>query len=375
MENFDDFEEEGINVACDLHDLIERVYIAPGHDQEFRDSVEGLLASAGLDVPIEASELDIRAVTGANEVTTILEPGLSQFGSVDGVVVFRGECGNKAVLLIEAKRQPLCKEWNNHISKADDKWNSSHLVVQIARKIAFIQQLKACGSDAEICFQASKDYWSGALRRMSLKKASVLGLIRRYEFGKVPILTATFTAGNWLPQPSSGDKALNDVLGPWGLSDQGGPIHLDFRRCLAAGDKVFPLFCRTFSLCGWDTIYEGRDWREWRDHVKDQGAAGALEDLEHWAKEESLSWTHCHHRKSMEHNTLKRGRPLRAVARTRGSYGTSGPMLDLQIKHGVELRMPRGWNCWDPGVKLPEMPPAGNQWCHNFLVPEEPSVS
>lgn len=314
-----------------------------------------------------ANKTFLQAVSEANEITTILELGLSGFGDVDGIIVLRKAATPKAALFIEAKRKPLFAEWTDRIGDAGGTWNRSQAVVQIARKIALMKALENSKRGDVVQFTSPSDYWTLGPREMKLEKETVLALLDKFSVREVPTLAATLTASHWIPPRCTGELALHKILDLWSLAGADRPIHVGFETFLSAGERNFPLFCRTFSLCCWDTMFDGRNWCEWRSHAEDLYGAEPLVALEDWASREGLTWAR-RHDCSKKVNTLNRNR--RAVARTRGCYGVGGPVLDLQFKMGTKFSIPNGWLRWDTGLTLPEAPLAGTRWNHNFLVPE-----
>jgi hypothetical protein len=312
------------------------------------------------------NEAFVAAVLEANEVTTILELGLSNFGDVDGLIVLRNGPDPTAAFFVEAKRRPLFAEWTDNIGNVGDSWNASQIVVQIARKFALMNALQSGHPSNHLQFTSQDDYWMKQPRKMKLDKETVVNLLGKLAVGEVPTCVATLTASAWMPSQTSGDAAFWRILDSWNLAEDDRLIHLGFEAFLKAGKAAFPLLCRTFSLCCWDTMFDGSNWSEWYSHAEDQFGPDALTSLDDWASREGLTWVR-EHNCTQPVNTLNLDR--RAVARTRGCYGVGGPILDLQFRIDTHFGIPAGWTRWDTGLTLAEIPIAGTRWRHNFLVP------
>jgi len=316
---------------------------------------------------VNDASTDVRkAIRNADAITTVLEPSFAGFGDPDGIVVFRSGEKPLAALYIEAKRGPLATEWNDEMVKKNGEWKSSHLVVQIARRIAFIHA-QSC-DDGPIEFHRKQDYWKGKRgRKMRLEKQNVLRLIRELNLRGIPSVPVTLTSSAHLKGELSGDNALRNIQESWGWKqNMQGVIHMGFDTLLSHSAE-FPLLRGTFDWNWPDTIVP-TGWEEWSRRAQiDFGQS--FERLREWAGENDHEWFD----ESGPTKSYMRLRCKRRVsARLRGCYGPGGPILDFQLRDGCELKNPpTGWRWWCREWNLQRTPmPANDTWNHNFVVPD-----
>ena len=319
----------------------------------------------------------VRAALGqANGLDTVLEPGLSHFGNPDGIVVLRQNARALGALYVEAKRGPLLCQWSNAVSgKRADSWASSHLVVQTARKWAFLAALSQSPEPrTPVSFAAAADYWRGADgRTMCLEKPTVLALLKETLTlsGVVDasvVLTLTASAWNWPGRSLPGDDAYGAILRAWKLPPQA-PCHLGFDELYRWGDH-FPLLRRTIQLNLWDMVAPAAGWEDWVERVSGPDLFGPdpLARLRAWAASQSV--TLC--LPARAGGPYGRGKRNRKVCvRLFGYCGPGGPLLALDVARGHTLPLPEGWKRWALTFGVTERPPTTTQWDRHLLVPRE----
>lgn len=336
----------------------------------------GPAALATLSVTQNLPAATREAIRQANGVVTILEPGLSHFGNPDGIVVLQRDGRTLGALYVEAKRGPLLREWSGAVSgKLASSWASSHLVVQAARKRAFLATL----ADSEapktpVSFAATDDYWrAGKGRTMHLKKPTVVALLK--DSLGLPavadasaVLTLTASAWCWPGLSLAGDAAFQAILAAWRLPQQV-PNHLGFDELYCWGDS-FPLLRRTIQVNLWDMVAPAGPWEEWLDRTTapDVFGPGPLARLRTWATAQTLILCPPA-RAGGPYGRGKRGREV--CLRLFGCCGPGGPLLALDLAHGLAVPLPEGWQPWASAFGVTDLPPVTTRWVRHLLVPRE----
>jgi hypothetical protein len=300
----------------------------------------------------------------ADRLLFILEPGFSGFGDPDGVIVALGRDDQpQAVLYIEAKRHPLLAEWNDSINAvAKDRtrgWNSSHLVVQVARRLAFTSALGKNGRQVgkPVVFGPTRDYWKVESKQRVMKLSKELNIRWADQWLRgahvcVATLTSTARHGKDPTLLDAGNDALEAILGSWGLLPNPHPlVHLGLDDLLEAR-MPFPTLEETFLFNAWDTVTPVLTWKNWRNLAEKTFGAAPFAELDSWLVQNNLKKVTGRPGQAYRLHKYKGKAAVRLV----GSAGPSGPILEIQVypktRHAfagntpLDQHIPPGWEDW-----------------------------
>jgi len=307
-------------------------------------SAAPVLAQLLCDADLEEGEFK-HAVEGADSLRTILEPGFAGFGDPDGIIVFFRDGEPIAWLQVEAKRGPLVTEWTDNVIAKEGDWRSSHLVVQVARRVAVVG-----------------------------RASSPL---------QCPSAIVTLTSSRWDPQPSmltAGDRVLDSILGQWNIPPEHPPIvHLGLDE-IVSRRGTFPTLEDTFCFNLLDTVAQGTQiegdvaWDLWETRCGSQPLERLRQALP--IKDRVLG-----HRGKYE--LYLKGKNGPAAIKLMPCYGPGGPTLCqcstaliLELRHHEDRvashGIPAGWKSWSEqwGVAHEERRVGGTKWISQLLVPE-----
>jgi hypothetical protein len=331
-----------------------------------------------------------QAIESADSLLTILEPGFAGFGDPDGIIVFIRGGEAIAWLQVEAKRGPLVTEWTPAVTARGNEWNSSHLVVQVARRVAFWSRRENTAQPAPIEFFSRADYWrnptgsASRSREMKLEKSLVLEWLsaRLPPLGR-PSAVLTLTASRWDPPRSmltAGDHVLDDILGTWNIPRRRPPIvHLGLDD-IVSRRSTFPTLEDTFRFNLLDTVVQGtqlekdKAWDLWETRC----GSGPLDRLRQTAPIKDLVLGH-----RGKYELYNDGTSGKAAVKLMPCYGPGGPTLCksstaliLELRHHADRTaspgIPAGWKSWSEqwGEPHRERKLGTTRWISQLLVPD-----